>query len=74
MATLGFDLHVRSCNSATDWDVAKDILIKEGKLKPFSTFDYFEEYKKTLRYWDGETWTTTPTLNKRWLEAVKKMK
>jgi hypothetical protein len=71
---FGYDLRPRSFSTGSNYDVSAARLFSERRISRFPDKTYFDEFKKTLRYWDGESWQTTPTVNKRWLEAVKKMK
>jgi hypothetical protein len=41
----------------------------EGKLTRKLDAEYWEEQRRGVRYWDGERFTATPTLNKRYLQA-----
>ena len=43
----------------------------EGKVTKKLDKDYFDEWKRNISYWDGEKFVNQPTMNKRYLEAMK---
>jgi hypothetical protein len=71
---FGFDLRPKSFTTGSDYDVSTARLFSERRISRYPDKAYFDNFKKTLRYWDGDSWQTRPTVNKRWLEAVRKLK
>jgi hypothetical protein len=48
-------------------------LEREGKLTRGLDTAYWEELKQGVQYWDGEKFVSEPTMNKRYVEAMKEM-
>ena len=61
-------------NTGDDWDALAKRLYMEHRIPFIPDQQYFEKFVKTIQYWDGDNWTNQPTLNKRYLEAVAKLK
>jgi len=38
----------------------------EGKVTSVLNDEYWENLKGSILYWDGEQWTSTPTMNRKW--------
>jgi hypothetical protein len=68
---FGFDLRVQTFGTGDCYDLLAEKLFREGRISRMPDYAYFEEYKKTMMYWDGEGWQNEPVMNKRYLEAVK---
>jgi hypothetical protein len=68
---FGFDLRVQSFGTHDDYDLMAEKLFREGRISRMPDYAYFEEYKKTMLYWDGEGWQNQPVRNKHYLEALK---
>lgn len=66
-----FDLQPESFGTADDYDLMAEKLFDDNQISRNPDKAYFEEYKKTLRYWDGDGWQNQPVRNKRYLEAGK---
>jgi hypothetical protein len=71
---LNFDLSVKDIGTGNVYDLLSRQLYAEGKLKQRVDVKYFNEYKKEILYWDGEKFVNYPTFNKKYLEAVAKLK
>jgi len=60
-----------------DWqDLAMALhlkLLAEGKLTRKPDSAYYEELRRGVQYWDGEKFVSGPTMNKRYVEAMKQM-
>jgi hypothetical protein len=63
-----FDLQPESFGTADDYDLMAEKLFDDKQISRKPDKAYFEEYKKTLRYWDGESWQNQPVLNKHYLQ------
>lgn len=50
-----------------DFEALHRKLESEGKLSNKINEQYYEEYRRGIRYWDGEKFVHTPTMNKRYL-------
>jgi hypothetical protein len=66
-----FDLRVQSFGTGDSYDLIAEKLFREGRVSRMPDYTYFEEYKKTMMYWDGEGWQNQPVMNKHYLEALK---
>lgn len=66
-----FDLQPESFGTADDYDLMAEKLFDDNQISRTPDKAYFEEYKKTMRYWDGDGWQNQPVRNKRYLEACK---
>ncbi|MBI1807958.1 MAG: hypothetical protein HYR76_13010 [Ignavibacteria bacterium] len=71
---FGPDLAVEDIGTGDDYDILAEQLLKEHRIRQKPNRTYFDEFKKTLLYWDGETWQNQFSLNKRYLEALAKLK
>ncbi|MDI6804393.1 MAG: VCBS repeat-containing protein [Bacteroidota bacterium] len=67
---FGFDLRIKSIGTHDLYDLLYRKLFKEGKISQETNFEYFENFKKEILYWDGDKFVNYPTLNKRYVEAV----
>ena len=47
-------------------------LESEGKITRKLDNQYYDELRKGILYWDGEKFVSEPTMNKRYVEAMKK--
>lgn len=57
------------CSSVSDTDPFTNLhhkLEAEGKLTKRLDAEYYEDLRKGVRYWDGEKFVNTPTVNKRY--------
>ncbi|MDZ7291439.1 MAG: hypothetical protein ONB44_07645 [candidate division KSB1 bacterium] len=68
---FGFDLRVQSFGTHDDYDLMAEKLFREGRISRMPDYAYFEEYKKTMMYWNGEGWQKEPVMNRRYWEACK---
>lgn len=66
---FGFDLRVQGFGTHDDYDLVAEKLQREGRLRRMPDFAYFEEYRKTMLYWDGAAWRNEPVMNKWYLKA-----
>ena len=71
---FNFDLSIQNIQTGDSYDMEAKKLFNNGKIKTYPGAKYFEEFKKKIMYWDGDTWQTHPVQNKYYLEAVKKFK
>lgn len=69
---FGFDLAPKSFTTGSDYDVSAARLLSEGRIPLFPDKAYFEEFKKTLRYWDGTGWRNEVAANKGYLQKLRK--
>jgi hypothetical protein len=69
-----FDLSLDNIRTGSTYDRVAKELFQEGRLKQYPDAKYFKEFEKKILYWDGETFVNYPTFNKRYLEAVAKLK
>jgi hypothetical protein len=70
--TFDKSLRLRNVNATPTWDLAAGILLNERKVRAIPTPTYFNgDFKKKLRYWDGEDWRDKPVMNKRYVERMK---
>tara|TARA_R110002124_G_scaffold100332_1_gene247171 strand:- start:2042 stop:4279 length:2238 start_codon:yes stop_codon:yes gene_type:complete len=64
------DLSVRSVVSQDSYDIKAKELFDTGRI-PFEADGlYLDTYRDSLLYWNGTEFQSTPTLNKKYLEAV----
>jgi hypothetical protein len=68
---FGFDLRIQSFGTHDDYDLMAEKLFRDGRISRVPDYAYFEEYKKTMLYWDGAGWQNQPVMNKGYLEACK---
>jgi hypothetical protein len=61
-------------NTGDDWDAIARKLYKEHRIPFMPDQRYLETFVKKIQYWDGDNWTHQPTLNKRYVEALKNLK
>lgn len=66
---FGFDLRAQGFGTHDDYDLMAEKLQREGRLCRMPDFAYFEEYRKTMLYWDGAAWRNEPVMNKWYLKA-----
>jgi hypothetical protein len=69
-----FDLSLKDFGSSDDFDTLYDRFAEEGRIPKMRRDEYLRQYKKTISYWDGETWQDKPVNNKWYEEALKKTK
>jgi hypothetical protein len=67
---FGFDLRVQTFGTGDCYDLIAEKLFREGRISRMPDYAYFEEYKKTMMYWDGEGWQTWPVMNRHYVEAL----
>lgn len=70
--TFGPNMRVEAVWRGSDFVRVHEELVKAGKLNEILDEAYWEKLKKSVLYWDGEKFVTTPTLNKAFLETHKK--
>jgi hypothetical protein len=58
--TFGFDLRIRHIAQGDTYDAMASDLVRKGILRSVPDRRYFERLQKTIRYWDGRRWSTTP--------------
>lgn len=63
-------MHCMAIYPSDDYRAQFEKCVKTGELKPM-TKDYFENIRKNILYWDGEKFVHEPTMNKRYMEAMK---
>lgn len=68
------DLTIASIGTGDDFDVLYEDLMTRGRIPRIDRGLYMSEYQKSIRYWDGEIWHDKPVPNKRYVEAVKRLK
>jgi hypothetical protein len=63
---LGLDLRLQDVKGSDYFRLQHRELKAAGKIS--STLDdaYYDELKKAVLYWDGEQWTSTPTMIRKW--------
>lgn len=57
---FGFDFHIRHIAQGDTYDAMASDLVRKGVLRSVPDRRYFERLQKTIRYWDGHGWSTTP--------------
>lgn len=68
---FGYDLRAITVTTGDDYDLVAKGLFEEGRIARYPDSQYFDEYKKTMLYWDGEAWKQKASLNRRYLEEVR---
>lgn len=53
-AYFGFDLQPQGFGTSDSYDLVAEKLLREGRISRIPDFAYFEEYKKTMLYWNGD--------------------
>lgn len=73
---LSFDrkLEANLENTQDNFDALAKKLRGEHRIPFIPDSTYWNNFVKKIQYWDGYTWQNYPTLNKLYLEAVKKLK
>jgi hypothetical protein len=57
---FGFDFRIRHIAQGDTYDAMASDLVRKGVLRSVPDRRYFERLQKTIRYWDGLGWSTTP--------------
>ncbi len=57
---FGFDFRIRHIAQGDTYDAMASDLVRKGVLRAVPDRRYFERLQKTIRYWDGHGWSTTP--------------
>jgi hypothetical protein len=75
--SLIWDININSfkalaVNTSTEFDFNHDRLLIEGKITSRRNAMYKQALIDSILYWDGEKFVSTPTMNRRYLEALKK--
>jgi hypothetical protein len=70
---FNFELNPLSFQTESRYDNLEKQLYVEHliSLNPDDNYKYFEEYKKTILYWNGIGWQNEPTMNSRYVNLVK---
>jgi hypothetical protein len=66
-AYFGKDLVFAGFSAGDDFDLLAEQLLAQGKIVRKPDKAYFEEWGKSLRYWNGETWEASPVKNRLYL-------
>jgi hypothetical protein len=69
-----FDLGIKNINTNDQFAKLSKMLLDEGLINILPDNIYFQEFKKEILYWDGHTWVNYPAMNKRYVEALSKLK
>ncbi|MBI4811289.1 MAG: hypothetical protein HY800_07620 [Ignavibacteriales bacterium] len=72
--TFDYNLDVIKVVGNSFYDKIAEECYKSDQLNFPIDEKYFEEFIKEIRYWDGEKWVNHPTLNKRYLDPLAKLK
>jgi len=64
-----FNFQLRSLYVTTSdyYDMLAEKLKREGKISAIPNQNYFQEYLKTIQYWDGEKWVNKPVMNGKYV-------
>lgn len=62
--TMRSDLTVKRVEVSEPYAITAEILLRKGRLDVLPDEEYFREYVRGIRYWDGKNWTAKPTLRK----------
>ncbi len=65
--SFDYQLNVKHIGTTDNYDIISRLLYEEGHLESRPDYQYFQEYAKTLLYWNGDGWQNEPTFNKRYL-------
>ncbi|MBI5216451.1 MAG: hypothetical protein HY960_11930 [Ignavibacteriae bacterium] len=68
---FNFDLSPAFVTTGDPFDMLAESLFVNKRINRLPDYEYFNEWMKTIKYWDGYQWGNTPTVNKRWLQALK---
>lgn len=74
LINFGFDLSIKNINTNDQFAKLSKMLLDEGLINILPDNIYFQEFKKEILYWDGDTWINYPAMNKRYIEALNKLK
>ncbi len=66
---FNYDLEVQTIGTDNGYDAMMQLLHSQGNLENIPDFDYFQEYAKTLKYWNGSGWQNEPVINSRYADA-----
>jgi hypothetical protein len=61
--TFDYDLNVKMVGTADGYDVMARLLWEEGNIEAVPDYNYFLEYAKTFKYWNGSDWQNEPVIN-----------
>ncbi len=61
---------VLDVGTSTDYDGLADKLVRTGFLSRPPDNEYWKSYRKTLRYWNGEGWEDTVSVNRLYVRAA----
>ena len=69
---LYFDrsLHPQAVGTSSRHDQLADSLVQRGRIETTPDAEYFQDFRTRLKYWTGSGWSSEPTTNARWREAV----
>ncbi len=71
IAEFGYDFEARRIWSGSEYDLMVDFLMDHGFLEQAPDTAYWEAYRKSLLYWNGDDWVTQPVMNRHYLEAME---
>jgi hypothetical protein len=61
--TFDYDLNVSEIGTADGYDMMARILWEEGHIEALPDYNYFLEYAKSFKYWNGSDWQNEPVIN-----------
>jgi len=61
--TFNYDLEVLNIGTDNGYDMMAKLLYNRGIIDTIPDYDYFQDYAKTLLYWNGNGWQNEPVLN-----------
>ena len=67
---LDRSLRPQAVGTSSRHDQLADSLIQRGRIETAPDAEYFQDFQVRLKYWTGSGWTSEPTTNARWREAV----
>jgi len=65
-----FTMSLVGIGTSSDYDQAASRLFKNSRISKMPDHQYREEYKKSIKYWNGETWQIDRSENRRYEEAL----
>ncbi|MBM3203917.1 adenylate/guanylate cyclase domain-containing protein [Candidatus Woesearchaeota archaeon] len=71
---FSFDMKILEVKSTQSNFQIRNQFINERKVQGIIDQNYLNDLKKRVQYWDGEKFVYTPTMNKNYVEAIKKSK
>jgi hypothetical protein len=67
---LDRSLRPQAVGTSSRHDQLADSLVQRNRIETLPDAEYFQDFQTRLKYWTGSGWSSEPTTNARWREAV----